>query len=303
MHVPTTQQTRLLVAAVCILVMVLVRQFGKQTVTGEPVAPAPGEAFRQRIVAVGDLHGDIHNAKKVFRMARLIDKRDAWAAGSDIFVQTGDIVDRGGYAIDIYKMMQRLRGEAAAEGGKVVSVMGNHEFMNALSDWRYVTPLDIKQFGGSQQRREAMSIDGWLGQEWLANYSVTARVPMSPFPDAPTLSFTHGSLRPSFSNLTPYPDAINKLGHVLLTRAMTPPLAPPYPPNPYQGLPEGTTKDEQELYGGGGPLWARGLAEGPEDTVCKWAKEIKEKIGVRRIIGVSYVGPNVSNYPGPHSQL
>jgi hypothetical protein len=127
-----------------------------------------------------------------------------------------------------------------------------------------------------------------LGKEWLANYSVTARVPLSPFANAPHLSFTHGSLRPSYENLTPYPDVINRIGHSLLARALEPPLPPPYPPNPYPGFPKGTPQGEHNLYDSGGPLWWRGLAEAKnEKVVCGWARELKEKLGVRRIIGVS----------------
>lgn len=63
-------------------------------------------------------------------------------------------------------------------------------------------------------------------------------------------------------------------------------MAPPYPPNPYSGLPKGTTHEEADLYAEGGPLWWRGLAEREEGQVCEWAKDLKQKIGVRRIIGV-----------------
>lgn len=63
-------------------------------------------------------------------------------------------------------------------------------------------------------------------------------------------------------------------------------MAPPYPPNPYSGLPKGTTHEEADLYAEGGPLWWRGLAEREEVQVCEWAKELKQKIGARRIIGV-----------------
>ncbi|KAL1410176.1 hypothetical protein Q8F55_004181 [Vanrija albida] len=250
-------------------------------------APSPGgEAFRQRLVAVGDLHGDIDNAKRVLRMAGLTDKADGWAAGNDIFVQTGDCVDRGTFAREIYDLWYRLRGEAQAAGGRVINLLGNHEVMNAIGDWRYVTQADIKHWGGTENRQRELSKDGWLGKDWLANYSISALVPISPFASAPTYSFQHGSLRPSFPNLTPYPDAINRLGHSLLTRALTPPLAPPYPPNPYSGLPAGTTREEAELYDGGGPLWWRGLADVEDDRiVCGWAKELQEKIGVRRVIG------------------
>jgi hypothetical protein len=47
-----------------------------------------------RIVAVGDLHGDIGNARKVLEMARVVDADGRWSGEVDIFVQTGDIIDR-----------------------------------------------------------------------------------------------------------------------------------------------------------------------------------------------------------------
>jgi hypothetical protein len=71
-------------------------------------------------------------------MAHLIDGDANWIGETDILVQTGDIVDRGTYALDIYRMMQRLRGQAAGAGGQVVSILGNHEVMNAIGDWRWV---------------------------------------------------------------------------------------------------------------------------------------------------------------------
>jgi hypothetical protein len=66
-------------------------------------------------------------------------------------------------------------------------------------------------------------------------------------------------------------------------------MAPPHPPNPYSGLPRGTTQEEMDLYSAGGPYWWRGLAEVQDDqVVCQWAEELKEKLGVRRVIGVGH---------------
>jgi hypothetical protein len=47
-----------------------------------------------RIIAVGDLHGDIGNAQKVLEMARVVDSDGNWSGEVDVFVQTGDIIDR-----------------------------------------------------------------------------------------------------------------------------------------------------------------------------------------------------------------
>ena len=36
--------------------------------------------------------------------------------------------------------MDKLRDQAQAVGGTVLSHLGNHEWMNATGDWRYVPP-------------------------------------------------------------------------------------------------------------------------------------------------------------------
>jgi 3',5'-cyclic AMP phosphodiesterase CpdA len=94
-------------------------------------------AYRQRLIAIGDLHGDLDHTKQVLQMTNLIDDDSQWIGGRDILVQTGDIVDRGTDALAIYRLMQDLRSQAALAGGKVISILGNHEIMNAVGDWRY----------------------------------------------------------------------------------------------------------------------------------------------------------------------
>lgn len=53
-----------------------------------------GDAFVRRIVAVGDLHGDFGNARKVLEMSGVVDEEGKWTGDVDFFVQTGDIIDR-----------------------------------------------------------------------------------------------------------------------------------------------------------------------------------------------------------------
>lgn len=52
------------------------------------------EPFTRHIVAVGDLHGDMPNARKVLRFANVVDDFGDWSGNVDFFVQTGDIIDR-----------------------------------------------------------------------------------------------------------------------------------------------------------------------------------------------------------------
>lgn len=52
------------------------------------------ESYTRRIVAVGDLHGDIGNAQQVLHLAGVVDEHGNWSGNVDFFVQTGDIIDR-----------------------------------------------------------------------------------------------------------------------------------------------------------------------------------------------------------------
>ncbi|EJU05007.1 Metallo-dependent phosphatase [Dacryopinax primogenitus] len=264
----------------------------------EPIAAS----YTKRIVAVGDLHGDLKNAMKVLRMSGVIDGFGDWSGDVDVLVQTGDIIDRGDDTIVLFKYLDVLRGQALAKGGTILSMMGNHEWMNVIGDWRYVLPSEIKTFGSVEARQHALSHAGWLGSTFWANYTLTTRLPMHPMLGPPNtdytplssipasishsaLSFVHGGLSPSFSFLTPYPSRPNALGRSLLHKLLTRyPHPLPHPPNPYPGLPPDATPEEHELYGGDGPLWYRGWALGTEREVCGHVDDVLHKLGVRRLI-------------------
>lgn len=59
--------------------------------TKNPRKPKP---FERHIVAVGDLHGDFKSFYKVLRFSGVLDAKNEWSDGVDVFVQTGDIIDR-----------------------------------------------------------------------------------------------------------------------------------------------------------------------------------------------------------------
>src|SRR5581483_4458927 len=110
-----------------------------------------------RVVAVGDVHGDFENLCLILRRARLIDEQNHWSGGKATLVQTGDLIDRGPKGRAVMDLLMALQTEAAKVGGSVVPLLGNHEVMNLLGDLRYVTPLNYAAFAndGSENRRRA----------------------------------------------------------------------------------------------------------------------------------------------------
>lgn len=113
-------------------------------------APALTAAPAQRIIAVGDLHGDFSAWQTIARAAGLTDASGHWAAGRTILVQMGDITDREPDSLKIIRSLQQLQREAPRKGGKVVVILGNHEAMNLLGDNRYTTPGEYAAFADSE---------------------------------------------------------------------------------------------------------------------------------------------------------
>ncbi|HQY65062.1 MAG TPA: calcineurin, partial [Polyangiaceae bacterium] len=60
-----------------------------------PAPPVPPAAALERVIAIGDIHGDLRAARRALRTAGAIDERDAWVGGKLVVVQTGDQIDRG----------------------------------------------------------------------------------------------------------------------------------------------------------------------------------------------------------------
>ena len=110
-------------------------------------SPEP-ESLPGRIVAIGDLHGDLDAARAALRLAEAIGNEDQWTGGDLIVVQTGDILDRGDDEAEIIQLFQRLRTEAEEVGGAVHVLNGNHELMNSYLDYRYVTEGGFVDFEG-----------------------------------------------------------------------------------------------------------------------------------------------------------
>ncbi|KAE8710874.1 Calcineurin-like metallo-phosphoesterase superfamily protein isoform 2 [Hibiscus syriacus] len=107
-------------------------------VNGNPptFVSAPG----RRIVAVGDLHGDLDQARYALEMAGVLSSNgeDLWTGGDAVLIQLGDVLDRGDEEIAILSLLRSLDIQAKANGGAVFQVNGNHETMNVEGDFRYV---------------------------------------------------------------------------------------------------------------------------------------------------------------------
>jgi len=179
------------------------------------------------VVAISDVHGAYESMVETLENVGIIDSNLAWVGGDSHLVIVGDLLDRGPRSRDALDLLMRLEGEAAAAGGKVQVLIGNHEMMNMIGDLRYVSKAEYAAFAddetsaqrnrwytawvrrngntvGQRQKfdsafprgyfalRDAFSPDGKYGK-WLLEKNVIAVVNRT--------AFVHGGLPPAIADL------------------------------------------------------------------------------------------------------
>jgi hypothetical protein len=89
------------------------------------------------IAVITDLHGEFKTYKKLLLAMGIIDKDLNWTYGAGHLVVLGDIFDRGEMVTEILWHLFTLEKQAAAAGGMVHVLLGNHEIMSMYHDLTY----------------------------------------------------------------------------------------------------------------------------------------------------------------------
>lgn len=222
-----------------------------------------------RLIAIGDLHGDLEAARTALRLGGAIDVEDHWIGGDLVVVQTGDILDRGDDEEAIIELFQRLREEAEESGGAVHVLNGNHELMNAYRDFRYVTPGGYADFADvpvptgvdslmaslepEQRPRAAAFLPGGPFARLLAQRNTVVIVGSS--------VFVHGGILPE--HVERGLDQMNEE-----VRAWLRDEAP----------------QPDWIRGDRSPVWTRLYSREPTVAVCDTLSSVLERVGVERMV-------------------
>jgi hypothetical protein len=120
------------------------------------VVPQGTAATPSRVVAIGDIHGNLDGLVSILRRARLIDQSRKWIGGTAVLVQTGDFTDRGPRVRAAMDLLMALQAGAKKAGGRVHVLLGNHEGLNLLAETRDASPEAMAEFADarSEQRRQ-----------------------------------------------------------------------------------------------------------------------------------------------------
>jgi TPR repeat protein len=220
-----------------------------------------------RIVAVGDAFGDYEQFFTVLESAALVDGSGNWVGGRTHLVQTGNVVGYGPDSRRIMDLLMRLEKEAAAAGGAVHCLIGNHEAMEVSGDLRLVSPAEFDSHGGINPtdagQRETLA-SGGVYARWVTGHNAVVKIDNN--------LFVHTGIGPRYGDWEI--DRINQSVRDELTR-----------PGGAQG---GIVADPE------GPLLHTGLARGDEDRLAPFVDRLLETYGVERIVaGHAYAGPAV----------
>ncbi len=206
------------------------------------------------LVAISDIHGQYDLMIKILMNNGVIDTKGNWNLGNGHLVVTGDIFDRGPKVLEIVWFMIHLERQAAAAGGKVHVMIGNHEWMVLSSDvryvhkkYRYISALFRKQY------HRLFDESSYLGR-WLRSKPVYLRIN--------GISFVHGGISETFFQYDVELDEINKYYQDSVLSVLN--------------TPEG--ESGRFLVSDEGPLWYRGYAykdEYDEKRTNKLLKKLK----------------------------
>lgn len=240
--------------------------------------PAP-----ERVVAIGDLHGDLESARRALRLAGAIDPADRWIGGKLVVVQTGDLIDRGDDDRKILDLFERLKGDAKRDGGEVVALVGNHEIMNGELDFRYVTPGAFQEFANVSPKDEGVArVAAQLDPGKRGRAS--AFLPRGPYArilaDRPVVArvgdtiFVHGGVIPRYARGSSL-DEINAGARAWLLGEVS-------------QIPKALTAED-------GPLWSRMYSAAPGREECVILEQTLAILHAKRMVmGHTVQKPHIS---------
>ena len=224
----------------------------------------------ERIVAIGDLHGDLDATRAALRLAGAIDEHDRWAGGTTVIVQTGDQLDRGDDELEILDLLDSLAAQAQAVGGAVHVLNGNHELMNVKQDLRYVTLGGFLDFLPTPVA-DPDEVDPQVVVDAVHERLKACR-PGHPFAkrllDRNVITivgetvFVHGGILP---HVVDYGiERLNQESRAWIRKDR------PYPPD--------------ILLASDGPVWSRHYSDDPDVEDCRLLEEVLDRLSTRRMV-------------------
>ena len=264
----------------------------------------------KKIVAIGDLHGDILQLITILLHSKLIKRKKEsqcigiqdynsenwiWTGGKTYLVQMGDIFDGGGRKmvdsfeeneVEIYKFLLHLKYLARKDGGNVILIIGNHEIMNFNNNYSYVQE-------GTSEKCLIETKNGFSYKK-LSNKkcNMNDRNKLFAIPNGPLAKsmakFMRGIVKIN-NNIFCHGGVSEVISEKYNVKEVN---------NVLEAYLKGQRKYEdtlfQDIYGSNGIIWFREFSKG--DNCCALEKALKNLDAKRMIVGHTPQKNGITNY-------
>jgi len=101
-----------------------------------------------RLIAVGDVHGELESFQSVLKLEGLINDKNEWCGNeTDTLLQIGDMMDRGPQSREAFHFIRDLQAQAKSARGEVIRLFGNHELMILQKYYAFCNFEDPEKLG------------------------------------------------------------------------------------------------------------------------------------------------------------
>lgn len=194
----------------------------------------------QAILAISDIEGNFKTFRDFLISAKVINADLDWIFGRGHLVLVGDFVDRGASTTQVLWLIYKLEQSAAAQGGRVHYILGNHEIKNLQGNFQaaHKKYFNIAGILGRQQS-DLFGDSSFLGRWLMSKNSIEV---------INGRAFVHGGLHPKLASLPYGLEDINRIVRSRYRQMWYPKRQP---------APEDFLLDTVN-----GPSWYRGYFEG-----------------------------------------
>jgi len=209
------------------------------------------------LITISDIEGNFDVFVKMLLGLGVINKDLSWDYGKNHLVLVGDFFDRGQEVFNCLWLVYKLEQEAEMAGGRVHFIMGNHEQLNLLGDYRY-----LHEKYKTVCRRIKIPYEEWLSErsvigDWLRHKNCMEKIGDN--------LFVHGGLNPEMAEKGWSVEKVNQLFRIAMSSSR-----------------DSLKTESQFITGGNGPLWYRGMSlqelrQGQVDTIVS-------AFGVQRVV-------------------
>ena len=210
------------------------------------------------ILFLSDMEGEFGPLRDLLIANNVINENYEWTFGHGQLIICGDLFDRGKAVTEQLWLLYKLESIAAAQGGSVHVLLGNHEIMNLSGDLRYMDPVYYKQ--ARLLKKDYMDLfnaDTELGR-WLRSKNIVCKTGI--------FLCTHGGISREVLN--------RKISLALINERVRP---------WYDKWKQGSPNSLDDFFNENSPFWYRGYFDKPMDKQ-NLVKATLEEYNAKKII-------------------